>query len=65
MQLCRRTDDRYRDIDANLRADVVKFMRNYNAPEHFIELVENGGGLDEEEQSRVFGESLPSGLRIA
>lgn len=64
MQLCRKTDDRYRDIDAQLRADTMKFMKAFNAPSHFIDLVENGGRLDEEEQSRVFGESLPSGLRI-
>ena len=34
------------------------------APAHFLELVEQAGTLDREEQGLVFGESLPKGLRI-
>lgn len=64
MQLCRKTNDRYRDIDEESRSRVLAYMQKYNAGEHFIELVESGGSLDEEDQSRIFGEQLPKGLRI-
>jgi hypothetical protein len=64
MQLCRKTNDRYRDIDSESREKIVEFMKLHNASPHFILLVELGGMLDEEEQSEVFGESLPRGLRL-
>jgi molecular chaperone DnaK (HSP70) len=64
MQLCRKTNDRYRDIDEESRCRVLEYMKKYNAGEHFIELVKSGGFLDEEDQSRIFGEQLPKGLRI-
>ena len=31
---------------------------------HHIELVRDGGTLDEEEQNRSFGEALPPGLHL-
>jgi len=65
MLLARRTRDRYRDIPDPLRARVVDWLSAVaDAPPHFRDLVENGGALDSEEQSRAFGESLPRGLRL-
>lgn len=64
MQMARRTDDRYRDIDDATRRDVLTWLSDHDAPRHFNELVRQGGQLDSEEQGRVFGESLPKGLRI-
>lgn len=64
MQLCRKTNDRYRDIDSESRNKIVEFMKFHNASPHFIQLIEFGGVLDDEEQSEVFGESLPRGLRL-
>jgi len=64
MQMARRTGDRYRDLDDKQRREVVDWMQGNDAPEHFIELVTEGGTLDSEEQGRVFGEALPQGLRI-
>lgn len=64
MQLCRKTNDRYRDIDEESRSQVIAYMQKFNAGEHFIELVQNGGSLDEEDKSKIFGEQLPRGLRI-
>jgi hypothetical protein len=64
MQLCRKTDDRYRDIDSESRQKIVDFMKIHNAAPHFIQLIELGGTLDEEEQNEIFGESLPRGLRL-
>jgi len=65
MQLARRTDDRYRDVDDVLRDRVLDWLEDHSASEHYRQLVRDGGRLDDEEQGRVFGESLPQGLRLA
>ncbi len=64
VQMARRTDDRHRDVAAEVRERIVDWLRDQGAAEHAIELVRDGGELDSEEQNRVFGEALPSGLRI-
>jgi molecular chaperone DnaK (HSP70) len=64
VQLARRTDDRYRDLSKELRQRAVDWLTDNEGSEHAIQLVRDGGELDSEEQSRVFGEALPSGLRI-
>ena len=64
MQIARRTGDRYRDIDDKVRREVVDWMQSISAPPHLVQLVQEGGTLDREEQGRAFGESLPKGLRI-
>jgi hypothetical protein len=64
MQMTRRTGDRYRDVSEKLRLRIVEWLRGRDAPEHFVTLVAEGGELDVAEQSQVFGEALPKGLRI-
>ena len=64
VQLARRTDDRYRDIPGPLREKVLAWLHQAGASPHAIELVQTAGQLDVDEQTRVFGESLPKGLRI-
>ncbi|MBC7853773.1 MAG: molecular chaperone DnaK, partial [Pirellulaceae bacterium] len=64
VQIARRTHDRYRDMPESLRDRVLAWLGRANAPLHAVELVRTGGQLDEQEQTRVFGESLPKGLRI-
>ena len=64
MQICRRTEDRYRDLPEKQRRKALKWLEMQQAPAHFIELVRHGGQLDTEEQGLVFGEALPKGLRI-
>lgn len=64
VQLCRRTDDRYRDIPDALRHRVIATLSRQDAKHQLIELVQTGGQLDSEEANQVFGESLPAGLRI-
>ncbi len=64
VQMSRRTHDRYRDIDAGFRGEVLKYLQRNSAAEHLLTLVRDGGQFDAEEQSRVFGESLPQGLRL-
>ena len=65
VQMCRRTGDRYHDIDEGLRANVLKWLVNAGADKSFISLVEDGGEFETQQKSQVFGESLPAGLRLA
>jgi molecular chaperone DnaK (HSP70) len=65
MQLARRTDDRHRDLPPALCARAAEWLEGGAAAPHLVELVRTGGTLDYEEQNAVFGESLPSGLRVA
>jgi hypothetical protein len=64
MQIARRTDDRYRDLDDRVRRNVLDWMEDHDAAAHTIQLVREGGSLDREEQGRVLGDALPKGLRI-
>ena len=64
MQLSRKTDDRYRDLPLEMRKRVVQRLEELNGSPHIIELVEQGGTLESEEQNQIFGESLPIGLRL-
>jgi hypothetical protein len=65
MQMARRTDDRYRDVDPALRGQTANWLERHRGSHHLLQLVQEGGRLDAEEQRQVFGESLPKGLRIA
>ena len=64
MQLARKTGDRYRDVSESLRSKVLSWLGVRDVPAHFAQLVAEGGQLEESEQSLIFGESLPAGLRI-
>jgi hypothetical protein len=64
VQISRLTQDRYRDLPTRQREQVSNWLRKYDAAEHLVSLVENGGQFSIEEQSRAFGESLPKGLRL-
>ena len=64
MQIARKTGDRYRDIDAELRDRVVGWLTKHEASKHFVELVETGGQLGSREEEMAFGESLPVGLGV-
>ena len=64
MQLARKTGDRYRDIDDNTRSSVEAWMDRAGSPKRYRQLVREVGSLESEDQSLIFGESLPKGLRI-
>ncbi|WP_425397505.1 Hsp70 family protein [Aeoliella sp.] len=64
MQLARVTGDRHRDLEVSKREQVIAWLESQGAAAHLIELVRTGGTLDAEERSQVFGESLPTGLRL-
>ena len=42
----------------------LDWLAAHGAGQHAIALVREGGQLDADEQNRVFGESLPRGLRV-
>jgi hypothetical protein len=64
VQMARLTGDRYRDVEPSTRTRVAQWLTSENAAEHLIRLVNEGGSFDAEEQGRIFGESLPQGLRM-
>jgi molecular chaperone DnaK (HSP70) len=64
MLMSRLTGDRYRDISPPIRLAVRQKLVEINAPSHYLQLVESGGELADEEQRIAFGENLPRGLRI-
>ena len=64
MQLARCTGDRHRDLELADREVLAGWLVEQGATTHLAELIRVGGTLASEEQHRVFGESLPKGLRI-
>jgi hypothetical protein len=63
-QLARLTADRARDIDPELRERAARALERVPGTEPWVKLVREGGELSEAEAGRVFGESLPAGLRL-
>jgi len=61
MQLARKTGDRYRDIGQKARELVLETLENR---EHLAVLVREVARLDADEETAVFGETLPLGLRL-
>ena len=64
VQLSRKVNDRYRDLEDQLRTKVIGWLERCSANPTFTELVEQGGMFDTEQQGKIFGESLPQGLRL-
>ncbi|MET0339661.1 MAG: Hsp70 family protein [Polyangiales bacterium] len=63
-QLARLTHDRQRDLDAGLRERAATALSRTREAELWIKLIREGGTLTAAEEGRVFGESLPQGLRL-
>ena len=64
VQLSRKVNDRYRDLDDQLRTKIIGWLERTSANPTFYDLVEQGGSFDAEQQGKIFGESLPQGLRL-
>ena len=64
-QLARRSGQRALDVGDDHRQRVLKTLRSASAPAHWSRMVEEVLELEGEEQSQMFGESLPIGLRLA
>ncbi|HRO27970.1 MAG TPA: hypothetical protein PLD19_11135, partial [Luteimonas sp.] len=63
-QLARATGDRVRDLPQPLRDEVVRRLQAAHAPPSWIAMVREVVVLDDEARGRMFGESLPPGLKL-
>lgn len=64
VMMCRMTGDRALDVDAQNRSEVVAKLKASKAPESWIQMVSEVKVLTEAETKRVFGDALPTGLRL-
>jgi len=64
VQLGRKTNDRFRDINENLRNEINAVNKKLKGPERYKKLVLEGGDLTNEDQRLVLGDSLPAGLKM-
>jgi hypothetical protein len=64
-QLARRSGQRAIDIDDSHRHSALTVLRSQSVPDHWVRMVEEVAELDSDEQSQMFGETLPIGLRLA
>jgi molecular chaperone DnaK (HSP70) len=63
-QLARRSGQRALDVDDSHRKSVLIALQGHSIPGHWLRMVEEFSQLEGEEQSKLFGESLPIGLRL-
>jgi hypothetical protein len=63
-QLARRSGQRALDVDDGHRAGVLNALRSQAVPKSWVEMVEEVVEPEGDEQSQMFGESLPIGLRL-
>ncbi|MFL9982737.1 Hsp70 family protein [Paraburkholderia sediminicola] len=64
VQIARMTGDRSRDLPEDLRHTVVRKLEAANAPRAWITMVGETVEFDDADEGRVFGESLPAGLKL-
>ena len=64
VMMARVTDDRERDLSPAQRQQVLEKLQLAKAPESWQQLVISFQVLDEKESKRMFGEAMPSGLRL-
>lgn len=63
-QIAQRTGDRYRDLDEASRQRAAAWLQQTAAAERYIQQVRHGGSRTAEDESAIFGESLPLGIRL-
>jgi molecular chaperone DnaK (HSP70) len=64
VQLSRMTGDRSRDLPDDVRDTVIRRLETLGAAPAWIRMVRETVSLDEADTGRVFGESLPAGLKL-
>ncbi|PSW06050.1 Hsp70 family protein [Photobacterium lipolyticum] len=64
VMMCRMTGDRTLDIDEENRKKVIAKLKACKAPASWIQMVSEVKVLTESETKRVFGDALPTGLRL-
>jgi molecular chaperone DnaK (HSP70) len=63
-QLARKSGQRAIDIDDSHRLHVLNVLNAQSVPGHWVRMVEDVLELEADEQSQMFGEALPIGLRL-
>lgn len=63
-QIARMTGDRSRDLPDDTREAVIKRLSAANASAAWIDMVREAIAFDEADTVRVFGETLPAGLKL-
>ncbi|HET6440440.1 MAG TPA: Hsp70 family protein [Anaeromyxobacter sp.] len=63
-QLARRSGDRERDLPEDLRREVAEVLVRAGSPPEALRALEEVAPPSEEEETRIFGEGLPPGLRL-
>ncbi|WP_373045690.1 Hsp70 family protein [Vulgatibacter sp.] len=63
-QIARVTGDRGRDLPEELRERVAQRLESANAPEGWVRMVREQVELSMADEMRVFGDTLPAGLRL-
>lgn len=63
-QLARRSGDRTRDIDDDLRARVLAALAAAEAPERWLQMVSQVVVLEAADEARALGDTLPIGLKL-
>ena len=63
-QLARRSGQRALDIDDSHRQTVLTILKTLSIPNHWTQMVQEVVELEADEQSQMFGDSLPIGLRL-
>ncbi len=64
MQLARRTGDRYRDLNDAARRMALEMLEASGASTHELTMVREGGDWNRDEQSQIFGDTLPLGIQL-
>ncbi len=64
VMMARMSGDRSRDLEEQDREEIIKKLRSSKAPDSWLEMVSEVKELSEAESKRVFGEALPSGLKL-
>ena len=62
--LARRSGDRERDLSEELRQQVADRLVLAGRPESWVTMVREVAHLDRDDEKRIFGDSLPPGLRL-
>jgi hypothetical protein len=62
--MSRKSGDRVRDIEDDLRIKVIAQLKSSKAPLSWIAMVETFKPLNEQEEKQIFGEALPPGLKL-
>ena len=62
--ISRMSGDRARDLDADIRLQVIDKLKATKSPASWVDMVETYKELNAQEEKQIFGEALPPGLTL-